>query len=50
MKYILKVEKEDIKTAKLGNNIIVQCDNIDIIFTPEAIEELINDYNNICGR
>lgn len=45
---MIKVEKEDVKTAKLGYNIMVQCDNnIDIIFTPEAIEELINDYNNI---
>lgn len=46
-KLIIKVEKEDVKTSKLGNNIMVQCDNIDLIFTPEAIEELINDYNNI---
>ena len=47
-KLMIKVEKEDVKTAKLGNNIMVQCDNnIDIIFTPEAIDELINDYNNI---
>ena len=45
---LIKVEKDDVKTSKLGNNIMVQCDNnIDLIFTPEALEELINDYNNI---
>jgi hypothetical protein len=44
----IKVEKDDVKTSKLGNNIMVQCDNnIDLIFTPEALQELINDYNNI---
>jgi hypothetical protein len=45
---LIKVEKEDVKTSKLGNNIMVQCDNnIDLIFTPEALQELIDDYNNI---
>ena len=45
---LIKVEKDDVKTSKLGNNIMVQCDNnIDLIFTPEALEELINDYNYI---
>ena len=45
---LIKVEKDDVKTSKLGNNIMVQCDNnIDLIFTTEALEELINDYNNI---
>jgi hypothetical protein len=45
---LIKVEKDDVKTSKLGNNIMVQCDNnIDLIFTPEALQELIDDYNNI---
>ncbi len=45
---LIKIEKDDIRTSKSGNNIIVQCNNyIDLIFTPEAIEELIKDYNNI---
>jgi len=45
---LIKVEKDDVKTSKLGNNIMVQCDNnIDLVFTPEALQELINDYNNI---
>jgi len=45
---LIKVEKDDVKTSKLGNNIMVQCDNnIDLIFTLEALQELIDDYNNI---
>lgn len=45
---LIKVEKDDVNTSKLGNNIMVQCnDNIDLIFTPEALQELIGDYNNI---
>jgi hypothetical protein len=45
---LIKVEKDDIKTSKSGNNIMIQCDNnIDLIFTPEALKEIINDYNNI---
>jgi len=45
---LIKVEKDDVKTSKLGNNIMVECDNnIDLVFTPEALQELINDYNNI---
>ncbi len=45
---LIKVEKDDVKTSKLGNNIMVQCDNnIDLVFTPEALQELIDDYNNI---
>lgn len=45
---LIKLEKDDIKTSNLGNNIIVQCkNNIDLVFTPEALEELINDYKYI---
>jgi len=45
---IIKMELDDIKTCKLGNNIMIETkNNIDIIFTSEAIEELINDYNSI---
>ena len=48
---LIKIEKDDIRTSKSGNNIIVQCNNnIDLIFTPEAIEELIKDYNNIVSN
>lgn len=45
---LIKVEEDDIKTSKLGNNIMVQCkNNIDLVFTPESLKELINDYNII---
>jgi hypothetical protein len=48
---LIKVESNDVKTSKLGNNIMVQCDNnIDLVFTPEALQELINDYNNIISN
>ena len=45
---LIKIEINDIKTSKMGNNIMVQCDNnIDLIFTHEALQDLINDYNNM---
>jgi hypothetical protein len=45
---LLKINKEDIKTSKLGLNIMINCENnIDLVFTPESIEELIKDYNQI---
>lgn len=44
----IKIEKEDIKTSEIGNNIMVSCENnINLIFTKESLEELINDYNDI---
>jgi len=45
----IKIEKEDITTSKLGNNIMVNVENIPLalIFTPESLEELISDYNLI---
>lgn len=47
--FTIKLDKEDIKTSKLGNNYSIQTKekNLLIILTPEAIEELINDYNYI---
>ena len=48
---LIKIEKDDVKTSKLGNNILIQCDNnIGLIFTPEALKELINDYNNVVSN
>jgi len=44
----IKIEKEDIKTSKMGLNILVECkDNINLIFTPEALDELINDLKTV---
>ena len=46
--FTIKIEKEDIKTSEIGNNIMVSCENnISIVFSREALEELINDYNDI---
>lgn len=48
IKVILKVEKMDIVTTKLGNNIQVELsDTLSLIFTTEALEELIKDYESI---
>jgi len=45
---LINVEKDDVKTSRLGKNIMIKCDNnIDLIFTPEALQELIDDYNII---
>ena len=45
---LIKIEKDDVITSKLGNNIQIKCDNnIDIVFSPEALEELLNDYYSI---
>lgn len=46
--FTIKIEKEDIKISEIGNNIMINCENnINLIFTREALEELINDYNDI---
>ena len=47
-KLLIKIEKGDVKTSELGKNIIIQCENnIDLVFTPDAIKELISDFNHI---
>jgi hypothetical protein len=47
-KIIIKIEKEDIKTTLIGNNIELAVDkNFSIVFSPEALEEFINDYGNL---
>jgi len=47
-KLLIKVEKQDVKTAELGVNILVQCkNNIDLVFTREALEELLSDFEAI---
>jgi hypothetical protein len=44
---ILKLNKEDIDTSKMGINIMVSTDKFDLVFSREALEELISDYNTI---
>jgi hypothetical protein len=48
METFIKLDKKDINTRRLGNNIEIKVDEkFSLIFTPEALEELINDYSNI---
>ena len=44
---IIRVNKEDVNTSKVGENIMIHCGNIDIIFDTEALDELIRDYKKI---
>ena len=47
-KTYIKIEKEDIETSIMGENIMVELkDNVSLIFTPEALDELIIDYMEI---
>lgn len=42
----IKLEKEDIETTPYGHNFAIKYDgNNHIIFSPEALEELIKDWN-----
>ena len=43
---MIKLELEDIKTTKIGNNFMIQCDKFDVVFSPEALDELISDYES----
>lgn len=47
MEIIIKLEKEDILTNPIGTNFKIQTEKgITIIFSDDAINELILDYNN----
>jgi hypothetical protein len=46
-KIIIKVEKEDVHTSKMGINYMIDIDDlVSLVFSSEAIEELINDYHS----
>lgn len=48
MKTIIKIEKEDITTCRIGYNVEVQIDpQFSLVFSTEAMEELIKDYIEI---
>lgn len=48
MKTIIKVEKDDIITSRIGCNVEVQVDEkFSIVFSPEALDELVKDYTEI---
>lgn len=46
-KIIIKLEKSDIETTKMGANIMIKGNIFDLIFTTDALDELINDYETI---
>lgn len=48
MQTIIKIEKEDIITSRIGMNILVKIDEkCSLILTPDSIDELIKDYIEI---
>ena len=47
MKIMIKLEKEDIKTAKFGFNYSIEAPGVSIVFSPEAAQEFFKDVNNI---
>ena len=47
MLFTIKVEKEDVRTSKIGLNYMIQHENVAIIFSPEALDELIKDYKSL---
>jgi len=45
---IIKLEKKDINTSIMGCNFMVDAiGDVSLIFTPDALEELVNDYNGL---
>ena len=45
---IIKIEKQDIHTSMIGSNVELRVnESLSIVFSPEALEELINDYGNL---
>jgi hypothetical protein len=48
MKLVLMIDKCNIKTSRLGNNISINItDNMQVVFTVDALEELIKDFTLI---
>lgn len=41
---IFKIEKQDIVTSRLGKNFLLQCETFKVIFTYEALDELVSDF------
>jgi hypothetical protein len=48
MKTLIKIEKDDISTNRLGINVEVQVDEkLSLVFSLEALDELVKDYSSI---
>ena len=46
-KVIIKLEKEDIKTSVMGENIMIDAGQFNLIFSPEALTEFFADIRKI---
>lgn len=50
-KLIIKLDLEDIQTSPLGNNIRIECrDNVEIVLTQDAVDELLSDIIHLLGK
>ena len=47
MKICLTLDKDDVATMKFGENFGIEVGPLFIIFTPDALEELFRDYQNL---
>lgn len=47
---VIKIKKEDINISQAGEDIVIECGNLDLIFTPEALDKFIEDYTSICNE
>jgi hypothetical protein len=47
MDIVINLTKDDIVTMKLGNNFAIKTGNLMITFTLDAVDELLNDIENI---
>lgn len=48
MKTVIKIEKADISTNRIGMNVEVQIDSkLSLVFTTEALDELMKDFKEI---
>ena len=47
MELLIKVEAEDVVTSRVGRNYMIKSNDFSIIFTSEAVEELIKDFKRL---
>jgi hypothetical protein len=47
MDIIIKLEKEDINTSRIGRNYQIKSKDFSVICSPEAVDELIKDFKRL---
>lgn len=47
MKLIILLTKEDVQTVKNGSHYEIRSDNVTINFSPEALDEFLNDIKEL---